>query len=278
MSPQYLHAWELTARVITAKSFLSDMTNHEKPGISYFGVQAYIGSTKHGGGQDSTDDLIRMCGIKRGSRVLDVGCGPGLTAVQLAKMGCEVVAIDSNKVMIERAKENASSAKADIAFMVADAQKLPFKKNEFDAVISESVTVFVPDRKKAISEYVRVTKAGGFIGLNEIFWRKEAPKDIEAKVMKLYELRDNIPDLKGWEAMLRDEGLGSIRAIPHKLVDKRAFSRMKRVGIMQVLRMVWRTIYGYIKYPGFRGYLNSMAKVPTSFPDYVGYGIFVGKK
>ncbi|MCP4647264.1 MAG: methyltransferase domain-containing protein [bacterium] len=254
------------------------MAKEEQPEISYFGVQAYIGSTKHGGGQDSTDDLIKLCSIRKGSRVLDVGCGPGLTAIRLARMGCEVVAIDLNKRMIERAKENASSAKADISFMVADAQKLPFKKNEFDAVISESVTVFVPDRKKAMGEYVRVTKPGGFIGLNEIFWRKEPPKDMVAKVMKLYELRDNIPNLESWKSMLKAAGLGSIKAIPHNLIDKRALSRMKRIGIMHTLRILWRTIYGYVKFSGFRGYLNNMARLPKSFPGYLSYGIFVGKK
>jgi ubiquinone/menaquinone biosynthesis C-methylase UbiE len=244
------------------------MAKEEKPEISYFGIQAYIGSTKHGGGQDSTDDLIKMCSIKKGSCVLDVGCGPGITAIHLAKrLDCEVIAVDLNEMMIERAK-----------VMVADAQKLPFKDDEFDAVISESVTVFVPDRKKAISEYMRVTKPGGFIGLNEIFWRKEPPKDIEAKVMKLYHLRDNIPGLDSWRAMLSDAGLGSIKAIPHNLLDKRALSRMKRVGIIQMLRILWRTIYGYVKFPGFRGYLNNMARLPKSFPGYLGYGIFVGKK
>jgi SAM-dependent methyltransferase len=255
------------------------MTKGEKPEISYFGIQAYIGSTKHGGGQDSTDDLIKMCKIRKGSRVLDVGCGPGFTAIHLAKRrGCKVVAIDFNKMMVERAKENASSSKADIRFMVADAQKLPFKDNEFDAVISESVTVFVPNRKKAIGEYVRVTKPGGFIGMNEIFWRKEPPKDLEGKVMKLFDLKNDILLLDGWKALLQGAGLRNVTAIPHNLVDMRSLSRMKRIGIMQMLRILWRTIYGYVKYSGFRNYLNSMARLPKSFPGYLGYGIFVGRK
>lgn len=250
----------------------------EKPEISYFGVQAYIGTTKHGGGQDSTNDLIRMCGIKEGSRVLDVGCGPGLTAIHLARMGCEVVAIDLNGMMIERAKENASSEETEVPFMVADARKLPFKDNMFDAVISESVTVFIADRGKAISEYVGVAKPGGFVGLNEIYWRKQPPKDIEARVMELYDLREGIPDKDGWKGMLEDAGLKDIKADPHDLVDKRALSRIKRISIMQMLGVLWRTIYGYFRYPGFRAYMHYMARLPKSFPGYLGYGIFVGKK
>jgi len=252
--------------------------SEEEPEISYFGVQAYMGSTKHGGGQDSTDDLIRLCKIKEGSRVLDVGCGPGLTAIQLARMGCDVTAVDLNSMMVERARENASSARADARFLVADARKLPFKAGEFDAAISESVIVFVPGRDKAMKELVRVVKPGGCIGLNEIYWRKKPPEDIRAKVTELYDLKEDIPDLDGWKGMLKAAGLEDIKAEPHNLVDRRALSRMKRVGIPQMLRIMWRTIYGYARFPGFRDYMHYMARLPKSFPDYLGYGILAGRK
>lgn len=54
-------------------------------------------------------------------------------------------------------------------FHVADAQNLPFDDNQFDVVICESVNAFVPNRAKAASEYVRVIKSGGFLGMSEPF-------------------------------------------------------------------------------------------------------------
>jgi SAM-dependent methyltransferase len=193
-------------------------------------------------------------------------------------MGCEVVAVDLNAMMIERAKENAESARADVDFRVADVQKLPFKDSMFDAVIGESVLVFVPDRAKAMGELARVAKEGGFVGINEIYWRRQPPDDIRAKVMELYDLREDVPSLEGWKALLGTAGLKPIDAEPHSLVDRRALSRMKRLDILQALRIMWRAIYGYMRYSGFRSYMNYLAMLPKSFPDYLGYCILVGKR
>jgi len=245
----------------------------EEPELTYFGIQAYLGSTKHGGGQDSTDELIKLCGIRKGSRVLDVGCSMGITARMLAKMGCTVVGIDNSARMIERAKETESS----VEFLVADAQKLPFDDNSFDAVICESVIVFVDDRKKALKECARVTKPGGSIGINEIFWEKEPPEKMEDAVMEVYELKDRIPTYEAWVNMLEAAGLKDITGKKYGLISLRELSRMKRYGLKGI-GIMYRTIAAYITNPGFRGYMNKLAKLPKNFPDYMAYALFVGKK
>ena len=48
---------------------------------------ADLGLTKHMGGQTATDELIALCGIGPGQTVLDVGCGVGVTPVQLSPTG-----------------------------------------------------------------------------------------------------------------------------------------------------------------------------------------------
>jgi len=102
----------------------------------------------------------------RGGRVLDIGTGSGLLAIELAKVkGChfDIVALDISENMIRKARENAGrfGVENKISFLVSTAEALPFADNSFDLVISyaslhhwlKPVTVF--------DEVARVTKETG---------------------------------------------------------------------------------------------------------------------
>ena len=128
------------------------------PEATYFGIQAYAGITKHGGSLSATREFIQLCHIKKDSLVLDVGCGVGATSCYLAKkIGCRIVGVDIREDMVARAKERAQRETNGhlVEFVVMDAQDLPFEDGTFDAVISESVTLFVGDKRRALNEYVR---------------------------------------------------------------------------------------------------------------------------
>ena len=69
--------------------------------LSYFELQAYMGTTKHMGGFETTKALIELCHINKDTYVLDAGCGVGATACYLAKRyGCSVVGVDLSEGMI----------------------------------------------------------------------------------------------------------------------------------------------------------------------------------
>ena len=145
---------------------------------TFFDFAAEVGLTKHLGGLEATEELIELCHIGEGKYVLDVGCGAGVTPCFIAKRyGCRVVGVDISERMVERSRERAQrEAVADrVEFRVADAQDLPFDDNLFDAVTTESVTAFPEDKQRAVNEYVRVTKPGGYVGLNESTWLKVPP-------------------------------------------------------------------------------------------------------
>jgi len=52
---------------------------------SYFQLQAYLGATKHIGGQKATNELITLCHITKPKHILDIGCGTGTTPTHIAK-------------------------------------------------------------------------------------------------------------------------------------------------------------------------------------------------
>jgi SAM-dependent methyltransferase len=67
-------------------------------------------------------------------RILDIGCGTGRHAIELAKRGYSLTGIDLSESQLKRAREKADEQKVSIAFHQYDARSLPFEK-EFDLAI-----------------------------------------------------------------------------------------------------------------------------------------------
>ncbi|HYO60331.1 MAG TPA: methyltransferase domain-containing protein, partial [Actinomycetota bacterium] len=79
--------------------------------------------------------LLELLGLAPGSRVLDVGCGPGRHAVPLAQAGMAVTGVDVSQRFLEVAADAARAAGVGAAFFRVDARVMPFD-DEFDAVLS----------------------------------------------------------------------------------------------------------------------------------------------
>jgi 2-polyprenyl-3-methyl-5-hydroxy-6-metoxy-1,4-benzoquinol methylase len=81
-----------------------------------------------------TDFIESELGFDKSKRILDIGCGTGRHAIELAKRGYSVTGVDLSESQLNRAKQKAEDAKVKVDFQIADARKLDFK-NEFEAVI-----------------------------------------------------------------------------------------------------------------------------------------------
>jgi demethylmenaquinone methyltransferase/2-methoxy-6-polyprenyl-1,4-benzoquinol methylase/phosphoethanolamine N-methyltransferase len=109
---------------------------------------------------------IELAEIKKGERVLDVGCGTGTLTIaamrQTAPTG-EVHGIDPSAEMIGVARQKAAKAGVDARFHTAVMEKLPFPDGHFDLVLSSLMLHHLPaDVKRAgFAELNRVLKPGG---------------------------------------------------------------------------------------------------------------------
>ncbi|MHC9292598.1 methyltransferase domain-containing protein [Mycobacterium sp. LTG2003] len=104
---------------------------------------------------------IDWLNIPSGGTALDVGSGPGNITAALAKAaGLDGVAlgVDISEPMLARAVE--AEAGRQVGFLRADAQRLPFRDESFDAVVSLAVLQLIPDPVAALSEMVRVLRPG----------------------------------------------------------------------------------------------------------------------
>lgn len=256
----------------------------ERP--AFFDFAAEVGLTKHIGGVAATRELMELCHVGKDSYVLDVGCGVGATPCFIAReYGCRVVGVDIVPRMVERSRERAArEGVADrVEFRTADAQDLPFEDATFDAVITESVTAFPEDKQKAVDEYVRVTKPGGYVGLNESTWLKvPPPPEVVAWVEQDIGTSARPLAADAWEALLDKAGLKDI-AVRTSAITVRDETRgiLQRYGWGGMLRVLWRTLLLYARSPAYREFsrqVRSGGILPENIEAYFGYGLFVGRK
>lgn len=108
--------------------------------------------------------VIRAARIQPGQRVLDVACGTGVLAREVASHAGDsgqVVGLDITPGMVEVAQRLAPA----IAWHQGTAEALPFPDHSFDAVVSQFGLMFFPDRARALREMLRVLVAKGHLAV-----------------------------------------------------------------------------------------------------------------
>jgi ubiquinone/menaquinone biosynthesis C-methylase UbiE len=258
------------------------MTKRKPVDITYFGIQAYTGTTKHMGGLVSTKELIEMCRIGEGMHVLDVGCGVGATAVHLVRtLTCTVAGVDVTPGMIDRANQRAAreGIQERTKFKVGDVRDLPFESDLFDAVICESVLTFIEDKNRAIGELARVAKAGAYMGFNEETWlTSPVPPEMVEYSRSTWEIRHEVPMQDDWLALMEANGLGDVTANIHRFDTARESSQVKRYRGRDMWLMMTRSLSLMISNPEFRRYMKERRGLPKGLFEYLGYGLFAGRK
>ncbi|MBN1189441.1 MAG: class I SAM-dependent methyltransferase [Dehalococcoidales bacterium] len=249
----------------------------------YFQVQASWGMTKHMGGLKATGKLIELCRVERDNRVLVVGCGTGVSACYLAKnYGCRVTGVDLLAAMVDRSIARAGKAGLDkrVEFRTADAQELPFDDNSFNAVICESVNAFVPDKPRAINEYRRVIKPGGYLGINEVTWLRTPPEDLAAYLSRIMdaEFRDG----SGWKGLLESSGLQEITAAIYKTgAIEQWTEEVRQIEFLEFVKAWCGYFQMLLTDHAARKFTWEAISVPRSIFglfEYFGYGLYSGLK
>jgi SAM-dependent methyltransferase len=113
-------------------------------------------------------EICSLAGIGAGGRVLDVGCGTGVSsrqAVQLVAPGGSVTAVDLSAGMLTDAEERSATelATGALRYVRMDAEELEFADGSFDAVISLCAVLHFPLIDRALAEIRRVLRPGGVV-------------------------------------------------------------------------------------------------------------------
>jgi len=230
----------------------------------------------HPGGRRSTRELFDLAGFGPGQRVLDIGCGVGTTAIQIARRyGAQVVAGDIAPRMLERARANVARARVggQVTVEHADILALPYPDGAFDRVVAEAVTMFV-DRPRAGAELVRVCQPGGRVLATEFCWRR--PPSEQAREVFLGQVCPGmqVDRVDEWTRLYQAAGLADVKVTdgPFEMMTMRGF--LADEGLVGTLAVLGRAL-------SRRSYLAKMAwlmpRMQRAVP-YLGYVVIAGTK
>lgn len=170
---------------------------------------------------------IRMLDLQPGDTVLEVGVGTGLSIPEFPA-AVRVVGIDISRAMLLRARGRAR--RRDARLVLADAGRLPFPDETFDAVFAPYVVSAVPDPLAMLAEMGRVAKTNASVVLlNHFASRNRMVNAVEKAVTK------TTSSLFGFHAdfpvgpLLQDAGL-----------DVQIAERLPPFGYWKALRVVER--------------------------------------
>jgi ubiquinone/menaquinone biosynthesis C-methylase UbiE len=109
--------------------------------------------------------VIDLAGLQGGERVLDAGCGTGLTTLRIAEQypDCVVHGIDLSPKMIEAAQKDATESGLAVDLRIGSITNLPYPEASFDVVFTNIMYhhLDLTEKRQAVAEITRVLEPGG---------------------------------------------------------------------------------------------------------------------
>jgi len=132
-------------------------------------MRRLLGPALRPGGLALTRQALALCRLPGGARVLDLGCGPGVSLGYLRQTaGCRAVGLDPSPVLLAEAAGLGP-------VLTGRAEALPFADGCLDAVLCECVLSLTRDKDAALLECARVLTPGGWLIISDVY-RKDGPE------------------------------------------------------------------------------------------------------
>jgi SAM-dependent methyltransferase len=111
------------------------------------------------------DRLVDALEPRAGDDWLDLATGTGEVALRAARRGATVVGVDLSEPLLAQARAKAEAEGLDVAWELADVQRLRYEDASFDILSSCFGVIFAPNREAVARELARLSRPGGRLGL-----------------------------------------------------------------------------------------------------------------
>jgi ubiquinone/menaquinone biosynthesis C-methylase UbiE len=194
-------------------------TSHNQAIVDQFTKQAVPFSKKTAMSSDEIFKLmLEMCDVTPQDTVLDVACGPGLTACAVAAVAAHVTGIDLTPAMIERARARQTDlGLTNLDWRISDVYSLPFADNSISLVLTRFSFHHFLNPAAVLAEMKRVCRPGGRV----MVWDSVPDAEKAEAYNRLEKLKDpsHARALPAEEllAIARESGLMNIKTAPFNL-------------------------------------------------------------
>lgn len=131
---------------IWSNNFFSIKNGLEGNNYAKFYTKEYYQSSLYDYTSFRLNRMVDLARPKLGSKILDLGCGPGEIAIRCAKRGADVFGIDVSKDALRLSAERSLNENVDIHLFEFDGRRVPFKNSTFNSIVLADVIEHIDDR------------------------------------------------------------------------------------------------------------------------------------
>lgn len=212
--------------------------------------------THHRSKAAERERMIRDLHLKRGSSLIDAGCGPGLWTPMLARaigMRGDITGIDISPAALVTAQQRLQGKwyRHMVKYKQGLLEALPVPPGSADVIFSANVSQYLPDAASTFASLGRYLKHGGRLAIKDIDFGTMRFHNIDPALQaRVFQARAR------WEGVRLDEGY----AFEDSWVGSKLAGYLRQAGYEEVQERSYRIIRNYPVPKDFRYYLQGIAE------------------
>ncbi len=254
------------------------MTGGEDARLFDLFMEVHRGLPRQGPGLDAcTLQALDLCaGLPEAARVLDIGCGPGMQTMALARAlpQCDFTAVDRIVMFLDQLR--ASAAACGLAERITaerqDMAALPYDAGRFDLIWAEG-SAYIMGFAEALNAWKPLLTPGGYLAASELVWTTDTPPE-EARAF----LQTDYPGMGTVEGAVKAFENTGFEVAGHFLLPDRAWWAHYYTPLEQKLPELTERFRGDDMAGQVLDLTRREIALRRDHPDAYGYVFIVGRK